>query len=179
MLNRSRLKAGETALIVGVGSGVSSAALAIAKWMGASVIVTSRDETKRVQAIEMGADAAVDTSADKWNVEADVVIESVGPATWEKSMRSLAPGGRMVVCGGTSGPKAEINIPRLFFKQYEIIGSSMGSYEEFDQLLSLVEQGLPIAIDSVHALSDYETALGKLERGDQLGKIVLRHGGAQ
>ena len=82
----------------------------------------------------------------------------------------------MVVCGGTSGPKAEINIPRLFFKQYEIIGSSMGSYEEFDQLLSLVSQGLPIAIDSVHALSDYGTALGKLERGDQLGKIVLRHG---
>ena len=176
MLNRSRLQAGETALIVGVGSGVSSAALSIAKWMGATVIVTSRDEMKRQQAITMGANAAIDTSAEKWNVEADVVIESVGPATWDKSMKSLAPGGRMVVCGGTSGPKAEINIPRLFFKQYEIIGSSMGSYEEFDQLLNLVDQGLPIAIDSVHPLSEYQTALSKLERGDQLGKIVLRHG---
>lgn len=176
MLNRARLQAGETALIVGVGSGVSSAALSIAKWMGAHVIVTSREESKRQQALAMGADASIDTSADKWNVEADVVVESVGPATWDKSMRSLAPGGRMVVCGGTSGPKVEINLPRLFFKQYEIIGSSMGSYEEFDQLLSLVSQGLPIAIDSVHALSEYETALAKLERGDQLGKIVLRHG---
>jgi NADPH:quinone reductase-like Zn-dependent oxidoreductase len=175
MLNRARLRAGETALIVGVGSGVSSAALSIAKWMGATVIATSRDEAKRVQAKIMGADEVIDTSADRWNVEADVVIESVGPATWDKSMRSLAPGGRMVVCGGTSGPKVEINLPRLFFKQYEIIGSTMGSYEEFDQLLDLVQQGLPIAIDSVHALADYETALAKLERGEQLGKIVLRH----
>jgi NADPH:quinone reductase-like Zn-dependent oxidoreductase len=175
MLNRARLEAGETVLIVGVGSGVSSAALSIAKWMGANVVVTSRDESKRQQALSMGADASIDTAADRWNIEADVVVESVGPATWDKSMRSLAPGGRMVVCGGTSGPKAEINIPRLFFKQYEIIGSSMGSYEEFDQLLALVNQGLPIAIDSVHSLADYETALAKLERGDQLGKIVLRH----
>jgi NADPH:quinone reductase-like Zn-dependent oxidoreductase len=175
MLNRARLRAGETALIVGVGSGVSSAALSIAKWMGATVIATSRDEAKRTQAKVMGADEVIDTSADRWNVEADVVIESVGPATWEKSMRSLAPGGRMVVCGGTSGPKVEINLPRLFFKQYEIIGSTMGSYEEFDQLLNLVQQGLPIAIDSVHPLADYETALAKLERGEQLGKIVLRH----
>jgi NADPH:quinone reductase-like Zn-dependent oxidoreductase len=175
MLNRARLRAGETALIVGIGSGVSSAALSIAKWMGATVIATSRDEAKRTQAKVMGADKVIDTSADRWDVEADVVIESVGPATWDKSMRSLAPGGRMVVCGGTSGPKVEINLPRLFFKQYEIIGSTMGSYEEFDQLLDLVQQGLPIAIDSVHPLSDYETALAKLERGEQLGKIVLRH----
>jgi NADPH:quinone reductase-like Zn-dependent oxidoreductase len=175
MLNRARLRAGETALIVGVGSGVSSAALSIAKWMGATVIATSRDEAKRTQAKVMGADEVIDTSADRWDVEADVVIESVGPATWDKSMRSLAPGGRMVVCGGTSGPKVEINLPRLFFKQYEIIGSTMGSYEEFDQLLDLVQQGLPIAIDSVHPLSDYETALARLERGEQLGKIVLRH----
>jgi NADPH:quinone reductase-like Zn-dependent oxidoreductase len=178
MLNRARLRAGETALIVGVGSGVSSAALSIAKWMGATVIATSRDEAKRTQAKVMGADDVIDTSADRWDVEADVVIESVGPATWDKSMRSLAPGGRLVVCGGTSGPKVEINLPRLFFKQYEIIGSTMGSYEEFDQLLDLVKQGLPIAIDSVHPLSDYETALAKLERGEQLGKIVLRHEGA-
>jgi zinc-binding alcohol dehydrogenase/oxidoreductase len=175
MLNRARLRAGETALIVGVGSGVSSAALSIAKWMGATVVATSRDEAKRVQAKVMGADAVIDTSADRWDVEADVVIESVGPATWEKSMRSLAPGGRMVVCGGTSGPKVEINLPRLFFKQYEIIGSTMGSYEEFDQLLALVEQGLPIAVDSVHPLSEYETALARLEKVEQLGKIVLRH----
>jgi zinc-binding alcohol dehydrogenase/oxidoreductase len=177
MLNRARLRPGETVLIVGVGSGVSSAALSLAKWMGATVIATSRDEVKRKQATVMGADKVIDTAADRWDVEADVVIESVGPATWDKSMRSLAPGGRLVVCGGTSGPKVEINLPRLFFKQYEIIGSTMGSYEEFDQLLQLVEQGLPIAIDSVHPLANYEVALAKLEKGEQLGKIVLRHEG--
>ena len=82
----------------------------------------------------------------------------------------------MVVCGGTSGSSAEINIPRLFFKQYEIIGSSMGSYEEFDQLLAIINNGLPIAIDNVYALQDYEQALSRLDRGDQLGKIVLDHG---
>lgn len=175
MLNRARLQAGETVLIVGIGSGVSMAALALAKWMGAHVIVTSRDASKQSQAIALGADAAIDTHADNWGVSAHVVIESVGPATWEKSMRSLTPGGRLVVCGGTSGQKVEVNLPRLFFKQYEIIGSSMGSYEEFDQLLTMVAAGLPISVDSVYPLERYMDALHKLERGDQLGKIVLRH----
>ncbi len=176
MLNRARLTAGETVLIVGVGSGVSSAALALSKWMGARAIVTSRDQHKREMAIGMGADLAVDSELDRWNVEADVVVESVGPATWEKSMRSLKPGGRLVVCGGTSGPVAEINLPRLFFKQYEIIGSSMGSYEEFDQLLTLVDAGLPIEIDSVYSFAEYESALERLRQGAHLGKIVLDHG---
>ncbi len=177
MLNRARVSAGETVLIVGIGSGVSTAALSIARHMGANVIVTSRDETKRSQAIELGAMQAVDSAEAKWNVQADVVVESVGPATWDNSMRALNPGGRLVVCGGTSGPQVNVNLPRLFFKQYEIIGSSMGSYQEFDQLLTLVENGLPIAVDSVHALSDYSSALARLERGEQLGKIVLQHEG--
>jgi len=176
MLNRARLRSGETVLIVGVGSGVSSAAVSLAKWMGAHVIATSRDENKRREAIGMGADQVINTQDDRWNVQADVVVESVGPATWEKSMRSLAPGGRLVVCGGTSGPLVEINLPRVFFKQYEIIGSSMGSYEEFDQLLTIVEAGLPIHIDSVFAVADYDQALDKLSRGAHLGKIVLDHG---
>jgi NADPH:quinone reductase-like Zn-dependent oxidoreductase len=123
----------------------------------------------------MGATQVVDTAADKWGVQADVVVESVGPATWEKSLRSLRPGGRMVVCGGTSGTSAEVNIPRLFFKQYEIIGSSMGSYEEFDQLLALMNAGLPVHIDSVLPLDQYQAALTRLEQGQQLGKIVLQH----
>ena len=176
MLNRARVAPGETVLIVGIGSGVSTAALALANFMGAQAIVTSRDAAKRAQALQMGAVSAIDSADAKWPVQADVVIESVGPATWDKSVRSLAPGGRMVVCGGTSGSAAEINIPRLFFKQYEIIGSSMGSYEEFDQLLAIINNGLPIAIDNVYALKDYEQALSRLERGEQLGKIVLDHG---
>jgi zinc-binding alcohol dehydrogenase/oxidoreductase len=178
MLNRARVAPGETVLIVGIGSGVSTAALALANFMGAQAIVTSRDAAKRAQALQMGAVSAIDSADAKWPVQADVVIESVGPATWDKSVRSLAPGGRMVVCGGTSGSAAEINIPRLFFKQYEIIGSSMGSYEEFDQLLAIINNGLPIAIDNVYALKDYEQALSRLERGEQLGKIVLDHGTA-
>lgn len=176
MLNRARVTAGETVLIVGIGSGVSSAALALAKWMGARTIVTSRDEHKREIALRMGADTAVDSELDRWNVEADVVVESVGPATWDKSMRSLKPGGRLVVCGGTSGSVTEINLPRLFFKQYEIIGSSMGSYEEFDQLLTLVEAGLPIEIDSVFSFNEYDSALERLRQGVHLGKIVIDHG---
>lgn len=176
MLNRARLAPGETILIVGIGSGVSTAALALANFMGAQAVVTSRDEVKRAQALQMGAVAAIDSADTKWSVQSDVVIESVGPATWDKSVRSLAPGGRMVVCGGTSGSSAEINIPRLFFKQYEIIGSSMGSYEEFDQLLTIINNGLPVAIDNVFPLAEYENALQRLERGEQLGKIVLDHG---
>lgn len=177
MLRRARVQAGQTVLVVGIGSGVSSAALAIARHMGCTVVATSRSEAKREQAIAMGAAAAHDSAAAKWPVEADVVIESVGPATWEQSVRSLKPGGRLVVCGGTSGPKVELNLPRLFFKQIEIIGSTMGSYEEFDQVSALVAQGLPIHIDRTYPLAEYTEALARLEHGEQLGKIVLTHEG--
>jgi NADPH:quinone reductase-like Zn-dependent oxidoreductase len=178
MLRRARLRAGQTVLVVGIGSGVSCAALAIAKHMGATVIATSRSEAKRAEALAMGAVAAHDSAAPKWPVEADVVIESVGPATWEQSVRSLKPGGRLVVCGGTSGPKVEINLPRLFFKQIEIIGSTMGSYQEFDELLQLVDAGVDIRVDQSVPLEDYATALQRLEQGEQLGKIVLTHDSA-
>ena len=99
----------------------------------------------------------------------------MGRATWAQSLRSLKPGGRLVVCGGTSGADVEINLPRLFFKQHEIIGSSMGSYQEFAELTALVAGGLDVHIDQVVKLSEYESALARLEAGDQLGKIVLRH----
>jgi NADPH:quinone reductase-like Zn-dependent oxidoreductase len=90
-------------------------------------------------------------------------------------VRSLRPGGRLVVCGGTSGPKVELNLPRLFFKQIEVIGSTMGSYEEFAELTRLVEQGLPVHVDRTYALDEYPAALERLEHGEQLGKVVLRH----
>lgn len=175
MLRRARLRAGERVLIVGIGGGVSMAALALARAMGAEVYVTSRDEEKGARAVELGATAAFASDED-WPVRCEVVVESVGPATWERSLRALLPGGRLVVCGGTSGPVVEINLPRLFFKQYEIIGSTMGGYGEFAEVVRLVEQGLPIAVDAEIELDDYPTALARLESGAQMGKIVLTHG---
>jgi NADPH:quinone reductase-like Zn-dependent oxidoreductase len=175
MLRRARVAAGETVLVVGIGSGVSCAALAIARRMGAEVVVTSRDENKRAEALGLGAVAAYDSGADRWPVQADVVIESVGPATWERSVRSLRSGGRLVVCGGTSGSEVTVSLPRLFFKQFEVIGSTMGSYQEFAEVTRLVEQGLPVHVDTEMDLADYPRALERLERAEQLGKFVLRH----
>jgi len=178
MLRRARLQSGDTLLVVGIGAGVSCAALALGTMMGARVEVTSRSEAKRAEALQMGAEAAHDSAAPKWAVEADVVVESVGPATWDQSVRALKPGGRMVVCGSTSGPKVELMLPRLFFKQFEIIGSTMGSYQEFDEVLKLVDSGLPITIDRIYPIEQYQEALARLDQGEQLGKIVLTHGGS-
>jgi zinc-binding alcohol dehydrogenase/oxidoreductase len=175
MLRRARLVAGETVLIVGIGSGVSCAALALANHMGANVVVTSRSEAKRVEAMGMGASAAYDSADSRWPVRADVVVESVGPATFDQSMRCMKPGARMVICGGTSGSTVELNLPRLFFKQFELIGSSMGSYQEFAELTRLVDAGLPIRVDHTYPLDEYPAALERLAQGDQLGKIVLTH----
>ncbi|MFZ4810580.1 MAG: zinc-binding dehydrogenase [Ilumatobacteraceae bacterium] len=175
MLRRARVRAGETVLVVGIGSGVSCAALALAVHLGATVIATSRSEAKRAEALAMGATAAVDSAAERWDVQADVVVESVGPATWEQSVRSLRPGGRLVVCGGTSGPKVEVDLPRLFFKQFEIIGSTMGSYEEFVEVTRLVDHGVAVHVDRTYPIGQYPDALERLANGEQLGKIVLEH----
>ena len=176
MLRRARLVAGETMLVVGVGGGVSSAGLALGVAMGAQVHATSRDEAKRRRALEMGAIDAFD-SGDDFPVKADVVFENVGAATWDRSLRALAPGGRLVTCGGTAGSKVELSLPRLFFKQHEIIGSTMGSYAEFDQVTRLVAGGrVPVVVDEVlEGVERFPEALDRLERGDQLGKIVLLH----
>jgi NADPH:quinone reductase-like Zn-dependent oxidoreductase len=180
MLRRARVAAGQTVLVVGVGSGVSCAALAIARHLGADVVATSRSEAKRAEAAAMGAVATLDSNAERWAVQADIVVESVGAATWERSLRALKPGGRLVVCGGTSGGNVSINLPRLFFKQHEIIGSSMGSYQEFAEVTNLMaagagRAGLPVQVDRVFPLADYPAALARLDAGEQLGKIVLTH----
>ena len=173
-LRRARLQAGERVLIVGIGGGVSTAALALAHHLGAVVDATSRDPAKRARALELGADRVYDSDED-WPADADVVVESVGPATWERSVRALRPGGRLVVCGGTSGPKVELDLPRLFFKQIEVIGTTMGSYPEFATVDRLVGQGLPIQVDAVLPLGSYPQALRRLADGAQMGKIVLMH----
>jgi zinc-binding alcohol dehydrogenase/oxidoreductase len=175
MLRRARVAAGQTVLVVGIGSGVSCAALAIARHLGADVVATSRSPAKREAAMAMGAVAAIDSAEERWDVRADIVVESVGPATWAQSTRAVKPGGRLVVCGGTSGPKAEINLPALFFKQFEIIGSSMGSYQEFADVTQLMAKGLSVHVDEVFDLADYPAALARMEAGEQLGKIVLQH----
>ena len=136
-------------LVVGIGSGVSCAALAIARQLGAEVVATSRSEAKRAEALAMGAVAAIDSADERWPVQADVVVESVGAATWDQSVRALKSGGRLVVCGGTSGAEVELSLPRLFFKQFEIIGSSMGSYQEFAEVTALMAQGLDVRVDEV------------------------------
>jgi NADPH:quinone reductase-like Zn-dependent oxidoreductase len=174
MLRRARAAAGETVLVVGVGGGVGSAALVLARHLGARVVVTSTDPAKVEQAKALGAHDGFASDGD-WKVRADVVIESVGPATWEKSVRALAPGGRLAICGGTSGQEVSLSLPRLFFKQHELIGSTMGSYEEFATVTELVRQGLPVVVDRTVALDEYPTALDRLSAGRQLGKLVLEH----
>ncbi len=176
MLRRARLAAGETMLVVGVGGGVSSAGLVLGRALGARVFGTSRDEAKRVRAVEWGAEEAFDSGED-FPVSADVVFENVGAATWQRSIRALAPGGRLVTCGGTAGSNVEISLPRLFFKQHEIIGSTMGSYAEFAEVSALVAGGgVAVIVDQVfEGLSTFPAALERLERGDQLGKLVLMH----
>ena len=176
MLRRARLRAGESVLIVGIGGGVSMAALALARAMGATVYGTSRDPETRRRAVEAGAAAAFASDED-WPVRCEVVVESVGPATWDRSIAALTPGGRLVVCGGTSGPVVEVNLPRLFFKQHEIIGSTMGGYGEFATVTELVGQGLPVAVEREYPVEEYPAALAHLESSGLVGKIVLRHDG--
>lgn len=175
MLRRARLAAGETLLVVGVGGGVSSFGLLLGLAMGARVVVTSRDGAKRENALAVGAAAAYDSADDRWPVEADVVLENVGRATWDKSLRALVPGGRLVTCGGTAGATVEISLPRLFFKQHELIGSTMGSYREFEEVTALVASGLAVPVDGLFPVEAFPDALQRLEDGAQLGKVVLRH----
>ena len=183
MLQRARLAEGDVLLVVGVGGGVSSAGLALGVEMGATVYVTSRSPEKIARAIEMGAAGGFD-SAGEFSKEikaaaggAQVVLENVGPATWDQSMRSLTAGGRLVTCGSTSGPRVQITVPALFFKHHEIIGSTMFDHADFEAVTEMVASGrIPVLVDQVFAFTDLPAALARLESGDQLGKIVIAHG---
>ncbi|MFZ4518893.1 MAG: zinc-binding dehydrogenase [Microthrixaceae bacterium] len=174
LLRRARIQAGDTVLVTGIGGGVATAAMMLALHLGARVFVTSRDEEKRRRALELGAEGAFD-SEEPYPVTVDIVVDSIGPATWEHAIRTLRHGGRMCVCGGTSGPKVQLNLPRLFFKQLDVIGASCGSQEEFDHVTDLVADGLPVVIDEILPLSEYPRALDRLRTAAQLGKVVLEH----
>lgn len=182
MVNRGGLQSGETVLIHGIGGGVSLACLQLAKLKGASVIATSRDEEKRARAKELGADEvlpsddqvarAVRGLTGKRGV--DVVVDSVGDATWMQSLKAAAKGGRIVTCGATSGanPKEEIRL--IFWNQLSIIGSTMGSREDWRQLVAAVEtHDLRPVVDTVVPLQKGRKAYERLESAGQFGKIVL------
>ncbi len=179
MLERARLQKGETVLIPGIGGGVSSAAMLISVARGARVFVTSRSPAKIQWAVDHGAEAGFDSQSEfsKQVAEmggADVVIENVGPATWRQSLRSLKKGGRMAICGATSGPKVELTLPVLWFKELELIGSTMASHAQFSRALQMVSSGdVEAPVDSVYEFDRLPDALRRLESGEQMGKVVV------
>jgi NADPH:quinone reductase-like Zn-dependent oxidoreductase len=179
LTTRAQLRADETVLVVGAGAGVAVAAISIAKHLGARVLATSRSDAKRQRALALGADAVFDSSDFSKPVRqatgdgVDVVFEHVGPSTLEESMRSLAMGGRIVTCGSTSGVKAEIAMPRLFFRQAGLLGSTMGNADEFEAVLKAINGGLKPVVDSIYRLSDVKAALERLDAAEQFGKVVL------
>jgi len=183
LLTQARLRAGEDLLIIGVGGGVSSTAVQIGKLCGARVIVTSSSDEKLARAKELGADEAINYAKEDWaravaqktgRRGVDVVLENVGAATWAGSIRSLAKGGRLVTCGGTSGPICETDVRLVFWKQISIIGSTMASNSEFQAVMAQLFRGrLRAIVDSVTPLRDGVAAQQKLAEGKQFGKLVL------
>jgi len=173
LTSRGHLISGETVLVQGAGGGVSSAAIALAKSMGARVWVTSRDESKRAAALEFGADAAFEPGS-RLPDRVDLVIESVGEATWAHSLKSLRPGGRIVVCGSTSGPNPPSDLARVFFLQLSVIGSTMGTREELHDLVAHMDAAsLRPTIAARFGLSDAREAFALLNSGATVGKITL------
>jgi NADPH:quinone reductase-like Zn-dependent oxidoreductase len=173
LTTRGQVSAGETVLVQGAGGGVSSAAIALAKSMGARVWATSRDESKRAAAIELGADEAFEPGA-RLPERADLVIESVGEATWSHSLKSLRPGGRIVVCGSTSGPNPPSDLARVFFLQLSVIGSTMGTREELLDLVAHMDaMSLRPSIAARFDLPNAREAFALLDSGAVVGKITL------
>jgi NADPH:quinone reductase-like Zn-dependent oxidoreductase len=181
MIERSGMKPEQTLLVVGVGGGVSAAAALLGIAMRASVYVTSRSPEKIDWAVEQGAAGGFD-SAGEFGAEmaaiggADVVIENVGPATIRQSMRAAKKGGRIAICGSTSGAKMELTLPALFFRQLELIGSSMANHGQFARATTWVGTiGTKAPVSKVFDFEDLPAALEYLESGEQVGKVVLRH----
>lgn len=187
VLHAGGLRAGQSVLIHGIGGGVSSAALQIAKYAGAFIYVTSSSQAKLDRAIDLGADVAIDYTAvevadkiseltDKRGV--DLVIDNVGADTWRTSIESVRRGGRIATCGATTGTEGRTPINRLFWKQFSIHGSTMANRREFRAVADLIfgERIVPI-VDSAFPLDRSDEALARMANGEQFGKIVIDIGG--
>ena len=173
LFTKSDARPGDTVLVQGAGGGVATAAIALGRAAGFRMWATSRSEAKRHAALKLGADQAFETGA-RLPERVDVVLESVGEATWSHSLKSLKPGGRIVVCGATSGPNPSAELTRVFFTQLSVIGSTMGTRSELASLVSmLMATGVRPVVDSTFALADARTGFEKLASGDVTGKIVL------
>ena len=173
LFTKSGLKKGDTVLIQGAGGGVATALIQLAHAAGFITWVTSREESKRDYAKSLGADEVFESGA-RLPGKVDAVMESVGEATWSHSMRSLRPGGRIVICGATSGPNPPADLNRLFFLQLEVVGSTMGTRAEFEALVKFMgETGLRPHVQKVVALEDAKIAYELMISGDVLGKLVI------
>jgi NADPH:quinone reductase-like Zn-dependent oxidoreductase len=183
LTTRARVQAGETVLIWGIGGGVAQAAFQIARLLGARCIVTSSSPAKLEAARTQGAVAVLDHRKEDIGAEvrkltggwgADVVVDSAGEQSWPQSLRALRRGGRLVICGATTGPNVTLDLRRLFWHQWSILGSTLGSRKEYAEILRLAEEGrLWPAVDRVVPLDRALEAYGLLHRGEQAGKLVI------
>jgi NADPH:quinone reductase-like Zn-dependent oxidoreductase len=183
LVTKAQLQAAEWVLLWGIGGGVASAGLAIARALGARALVTSSSEDKLERARELGADATVNHATGDVRAAVkeatggtgvDVVLEHVGEATWQASLQSARAGGRIVVCGATTGPNPPAALHRIWWKQLTIYGSTMGTKDDFEGAYELIKSGRvsPI-VDSVFPLEDARAAHERMEAAEQFGKIVL------
>ena len=183
LVTRARLREGEWVFLWGIGSGVSTAGLAIAKALGARTIVTSSSDEKLARARELGADVAINHASGDVKAAvkeatggrgADIVVEHVGEATWRTSLDVVRPRGRVTICGATSGPNPPAALHRIWWKQLDVLGSTMGTKQDFEAVYELVASGrVRPVIDRVYPLTEIRSAHERLEAGEQLGKIVL------
>ncbi|OGW92039.1 MAG: alcohol dehydrogenase [Omnitrophica bacterium RIFCSPHIGHO2_02_FULL_63_14] len=184
LVTRANVQPGETVLVHAAGSGIGSAAVQIAKFLGATVYTTVGDYRKVARAKKLGADEVILYKTRDFSEAVkeltggrgvDVIFEHIGPETWQKNLSSLARGGRMVTCGATSGPKTEMDIRYLFSKQISILGAYMGSFAELLRVIAMVEKGALVpTIDQVMPLKDAAAAHKRMESRQNFGKIVLK-----
>jgi NADPH:quinone reductase-like Zn-dependent oxidoreductase len=183
LVKRARVRPGEDVLVVGAGSGVGTAAIQIARLLGARVFATASTADKRRRAREIGADEAIDPTAAPFDKEVrrltgkrgvDVVFDHVGAQVWPQAIRSLARNGRLVTCGATSGAEAPTDLRHVFFRQLQILGSTMGSRQDMVEVLRAFERRLlkPV-VDSVYPFARAAEAMVRLERREAFGKIVV------